>query len=190
MRTLTCSPAVGDRGGVLVGCGSSSSPTSSSPRAASTLRLPRSTSTSTSSTGDGVNPNAPESLPPGDIPDTTAYVAYAVPGAGYTVSTPEGWSRTSAGGVGHVDRQPQRGSLISAAPAHGAVTVASVRRPSCRARLVGQGLQAPVGHRRPAHGGPGGAHRLPRLTPSPTRSPASSACSPSSATTSCTRAAS
>ena len=37
-------------------------------------------------------------FPPGDIPDTIAYVPYAVPGAGLTVSTPEGWSRSSANG--------------------------------------------------------------------------------------------
>jgi hypothetical protein len=124
---------------LLVGCGSSSGPastsaastTSTSASAASTT----STSTlatfasavSTSSSGNGVNPNAPESLPPGDIPDTTAYVAYAVPGAGYTVSTPEGWSRSNRGGV--VTWTSNLNAVrISAAPAHGPLTVASVRR--------------------------------------------------------------
>ena len=82
---------------------------------------------STSAAVAAVNPNAPESLPPGDIPDTTAYVAYAVPGAGYTVSTPEGWSRTNRGGV--VSWTSNLNAVrISAAPAHGALTVASVRR--------------------------------------------------------------
>src|ERR1700730_2247622 len=81
---------------------------------------------STSAAVAAVNPNAPESLPPGDIPDTTAYVAYAVPGAGYTVSTPEGWSRTNRGGV--VSWASNLNAVrISAAPAHGALTVASVR---------------------------------------------------------------
>jgi hypothetical protein len=44
-----------------------------------------------------VNPNQRETLPPGDIPDTIAYVPYTVPGAGLTVSTPEGWSRSNSG---------------------------------------------------------------------------------------------
>ena len=52
-----------------------------------------------------VNPNAPETLPPGDIPDTIAFVPYAVPGHGLTFSTPEGWSRkTSTGGVTFTDK--------------------------------------------------------------------------------------
>jgi hypothetical protein len=42
---------------------------------------------------------APEVSPSGDIPDNQAYVPYAVPGAGLTVKTPEGWSRSSAGGA-------------------------------------------------------------------------------------------
>jgi predicted small lipoprotein YifL len=71
------------------------------------------------------NPNAPESLPPGDIPDTVAYVPYAVPGAGYTVSTPEGWSRTRSAGVVVFTDKLNRVE-IAAAPARGPVTVASV----------------------------------------------------------------
>ena len=38
--------------------------------------------TTTSSSASGVNPNQRETLPPGDIPDTIAYVPYSVPGAG------------------------------------------------------------------------------------------------------------
>jgi hypothetical protein len=45
------------------------------------------------------NANAPESSPPGDIPDNQAYVAYSPPGASYSVKVPEGWSRTAAGGA-------------------------------------------------------------------------------------------
>jgi hypothetical protein len=74
----------------------------------------------------GVNPNAPESLPPGDIPDTVAYVSYAVPGAGYAVSTPEGWSRTRAGGAVVFTDKLNRVEIF-AAPARGAVTVSSVK---------------------------------------------------------------
>jgi hypothetical protein len=59
----------------VAGCGSSSSP--SAPAA----------------------PNKPEVSPAGDIPDNQAYVAYSPPGAGFSVKVPEGWARTSAGGV-------------------------------------------------------------------------------------------
>lgn len=53
----------------------------------------------------GPNPNAPETSPAGDIPDNQVYVAYAPPGAHYTVKVPEGWSRsTSARGVTFTDK--------------------------------------------------------------------------------------
>lgn len=38
---------------------------------------------------------APEKNPPGDIPDTQAFVTYS--GAGYAMQVPEGWARTDAG---------------------------------------------------------------------------------------------
>lgn len=53
----------------------------------------------------GPNPNAPEHSPPGDIPDNQVYVAYAPPGAHYTVKVPEGWSRsTAARGITFTDK--------------------------------------------------------------------------------------
>ena len=135
MRKLAVLPLFAIGVVLLVGCGSSSNPASSASGAAASTSTSTSAaatasasaSTSTSASGNGVNPNVPESLPPGDIPDTTAYVAYTVPGAGYTVSTPEGWSRTTAGGaVSFTDKL--NAVRISAAPAHGPVTVGSVRR--------------------------------------------------------------
>jgi hypothetical protein len=45
------------------------------------------------------NPNAKETLPPGDIPDNQAFVAYAPSGASYSLKVPEGWSRRAQGGV-------------------------------------------------------------------------------------------
>jgi hypothetical protein len=38
---------------------------------------------------------APEKNPPGDIPDTQVFVAYAPAGAGLAIKVPEGWSRTT-----------------------------------------------------------------------------------------------
>jgi hypothetical protein len=46
-----------------------------------------------------VDPNAAETSPAGDIPDNQAFVAYSPPGGGYEVKVPEGWARTSSGGV-------------------------------------------------------------------------------------------
>ncbi len=108
---------------LLAGCGSSSKSTSSAA---------------------GVKPNAPESLPPGDIPDTVAYVPYAIPGAGYALSTPEGWSRSSAGGVVTFTDKLNR-VAITAAPAAGPITVAAVQGsvvPRLAAQVKGFRLQS------------------------------------------------
>ena len=45
-------------------------------------------------TSKSLDPNAPEVVAPGDIPDTQAFVPY--PATGFTFSAPEGWSRTVA----------------------------------------------------------------------------------------------
>jgi len=42
---------------------------------------------------------AKEVNPAGDNPDNQVYVRYAVPGAGFSVRVPEGWSRISRGGA-------------------------------------------------------------------------------------------
>lgn len=44
-------------------------------------------------TAPAIDPNAPEIVSPGDIPDNIAFVPFSPPGAGYRVTTPEGWSR-------------------------------------------------------------------------------------------------
>ena len=67
----------------IAGCGGSSSP-SSSAGAGPTAK---------------VDPNAAEVSPAGDIPDDQVFVAYRPPGGGYEVRVPEGWSRTTSGGV-------------------------------------------------------------------------------------------
>src|ERR1700694_2356688 len=40
---------------------------------------------------------APEVNPPGDIPDTQAFVKYSNAAGGYQVEVPAGWARTAAG---------------------------------------------------------------------------------------------
>lgn len=52
-----------------------------------------------SGTTTSVDPNAAEVSPPGDIPDDQAFVPYSPPGAGYSVTVPEGWSRSTNGGA-------------------------------------------------------------------------------------------
>ena len=50
-------------------------------------------------------PVAQEKNPPGDIPDTTVYVAYRPASGQYQVTVPEGWARTvSSAGVSFTDK--------------------------------------------------------------------------------------
>ena len=59
----------------------------------STARTP--TTQPPSSSATKVDPNAPEVVAPGDIPDTQVFVPYTT--ADYTVTVPEGWSQSIAG---------------------------------------------------------------------------------------------
>lgn len=59
-----------------------------------------STSTASTSSAARPNPNAPEVVAPGDIPDNQAFVAYRAAG-GFSVKVPEGWARTDLA-VDHV----------------------------------------------------------------------------------------
>src|SRR5258706_8913504 len=70
----------------VAGCGSSGGSGSASTKAA----------TPTTPTS-GVNPNAKENTPPGDIPDNTAFVRFTLPAGGFSVKGPEGWGRTGSG---------------------------------------------------------------------------------------------
>lgn len=92
------------------GCGSSSSP-----------------ATGGSAAGGGLRPPAKEVTPPGDIPDNQVFVAYAPPGAGFSVKVPEGWSRTTrAGTTTFTDKL--NSVAMELAPAERTATVATVRR--------------------------------------------------------------
>jgi hypothetical protein len=70
--------------------------------------------------------SAPESNPPGDIPDNQVFVPYSPPAGGYRVKVPEGWQRTELpGGATFTDKlnsvTVQRSSVATAP------TVESVR---------------------------------------------------------------
>ena len=59
---------------------------------------------------------APESNPPGDIPDTQVFIMYQSP-AGYSLKVPEGWARSQQGGdVRFVDKLDAVAVTLSQAP--------------------------------------------------------------------------
>jgi hypothetical protein len=130
-RRLSVTTAVLGGAVALAACGSSSS-SSKSPAAqapakstTSAAQTP-STSASTSTASSGVNPNQRESLPPGDIPDTIAYVPFHDKGLGLTISSPEGWARSVHGGALAFTANLNE-IQVSAKSAATAPTVASVR---------------------------------------------------------------
>jgi hypothetical protein len=57
------------------------------------------TAASTTTQAGAVDPNAPEVVEPGDIPDNQVFIPFTSPDGLYTVKVPEGWARTEAGGV-------------------------------------------------------------------------------------------
>jgi hypothetical protein len=79
-------------------------------------------SSNTSSTA--ANPNAKEKSPPGDIPDSTQFVRFTVPGGAFSVKVPEGWGKTGSGSKltftsnlnsVSVEQQARAGALSAAA---------------------------------------------------------------------------
>ena len=46
-----------------------------------------------------VDPNAPEVVDPGDIPDNQAFISFASADGIYSIKVPEGWARTETNGV-------------------------------------------------------------------------------------------
>ena len=63
------------------------------PAPATTLPAPQTTP------AGAVDPNAPEVVEPGDIPDNQVFIPFASADGIYTVKVPEGWARTETGGV-------------------------------------------------------------------------------------------
>lgn len=70
-------------------------------------------------------PGGTDANPPGDIPDSQAYVGYTPPSGGFTVKVPEGWARTeSAQGAVFTDKLNR--IELAQAPAGTAATEATV----------------------------------------------------------------
>jgi hypothetical protein len=81
-------------------CSSGGSGSTPAARPASTTSASAAASATASATSA-----ATESPPPGDIPDTTVYVAYRPASGQYEVKVPEGWARTvSSTGVSFTDK--------------------------------------------------------------------------------------
>lgn len=77
-----------------------STATSSSVSSTASTSAPSTSAPSTSTAaGVAVDPNTPEVVAPGDIPDNQAFVAFTSADARYSVKVPEGWARTAQGGV-------------------------------------------------------------------------------------------
>jgi hypothetical protein len=81
---------------------------SSGPSSATQPAATSSSGTSSSGTASAATTPAvagTETPPPGDIPDSTAYVPYQAPGGQYVVKVPEGWARTvTAGAISFTDK--------------------------------------------------------------------------------------
>jgi len=73
----------------LAGCPQSTKSPASSPQPSSPPR--------TTSTGKSEQPVTPEKNPPGDIPDTQAFITYKNVTGKYSIEAPEGWARTEHG---------------------------------------------------------------------------------------------
>jgi hypothetical protein len=84
--TVVCSVAL------LSGCGSTT------PSASNASTTSGASSSSAATPSGAPNPNAPETVAAGDIPDNQVYVPFSPPGAGYTVSVPQGWAQSTVAG--------------------------------------------------------------------------------------------
>jgi hypothetical protein len=79
-----------------------------------------------SSQSGAVDPNAPEVVQPGDIPDNQVFVTYPWPDRTFTVDVPEGWSRTRSGsGVTFTDKY--NSITVTEGASSNAPTVGSVK---------------------------------------------------------------
>ena len=109
----------------IAGCGSSGpGPTSSGPgQTAATAARSSAAATSASNAPD---PNAPEVIAAGDIPDNQVFVPVVAAGGAFTVSVPQGWVRSSDGAA-IVFTDKFNSVRIESRPLAAAPDVASVR---------------------------------------------------------------
>ena len=115
---------------LFTSCGGGSSAAAPSTAPAATTAPPSADTPSASASGSAIPTESPipvESNPPGDIPDNAAFVPYTSKAGGFTISTPEGWARTTTGNaVTFTDKLNT--VVVSWSPASSAPTVASVKK--------------------------------------------------------------
>jgi hypothetical protein len=142
----------------LTGCGGSSATSSStgtsSAASSSGSGSASATATTTTTTSDTstVNPNQHETLPPGDIPDTIAYVPFTAHSLGFAVSIPEGWSRAMSGRAVTFTDKLNRVRVFTV-PAPRAPSPATIRRtelPAIARSVTSFAVQSVTTVRRPA----------------------------------------
>ena len=81
---------------------------------------------SSSSSSKSSSAPAKETTPPGDIPDTQAFVAYKPPSGGFVVKVPEGWARQTKAGV-TTFASNLNSVAVQGTPAKGQITPAQAR---------------------------------------------------------------
>src|SRR5205085_2946268 len=97
-------------------------------RTDSTIASTSSTSSKEAPISSSENAVAPEVNPPGDIPDTQAFVSYSNASGGYKLEVPEGWARTeTASSVSFVSKFDGVKVDVGNSPASQAKNAASVR---------------------------------------------------------------
>ncbi|MDP9300041.1 MAG: hypothetical protein M3P43_03975 [Actinomycetota bacterium] len=83
--------------GLLASCSSTGAQSLGAPSTAHESKT-QATPSSSESAVSAESPVAPESNPPGDIPDNTVFVPYRSSTGGLTISVPEAWARTTIKG--------------------------------------------------------------------------------------------
>lgn len=117
--------------GLLAACGgttnvASQSPISTQPPVSTPKSAGASSTPSESPVAPPESPISAENNPPGDIPDSIAFVPYHSTAGSLTISTPEGWARTTTGdSVTFTDKLNT--VIASWQPASKAPTVASAQ---------------------------------------------------------------
>jgi hypothetical protein len=113
---------------IISGCSSGSSRTTATSAPSGAQAQPTTGASPTSQAAPATTTGgAAEVNPAGDIPDNQVYVPYTPPGAHFTVKVPEGWARTSSGGV-VVFSDKLNSVRLESVPAPVAPTVASATR--------------------------------------------------------------
>lgn len=119
-RGVLAGLAVVGIGVAVAGCGGGT-PSAAAPAPGATAGT-----AATSSGSAAPNPNAPEINAAGDIPDNQVFVPFAPPGAGFSMTVPQGWAQT-ADGAATVFTDKFNSVRIESQPRPAAPDVASVQ---------------------------------------------------------------